>query len=318
MRITALRGVCLTLALSGCSADEPKPKDSDAGDRTADSDTDPVTDTDSDTPEDTDDTDPPTAGYRAISAGEKLTCVLDEVGEAHCFSSSNFTFPAPPSGPFVDIAAGWATACVVGEDGAIDCWGCDWIDGPCTDIPAGNNWVSVEGAQDYFCAQDDQGKVKCWGQNLGFQTPQTVYVDYAVGITGFIGIKANGNADGDAETADVDVPATMVGAGRSQACVVGLADGVTHCWWMPGAEPPNSGVVALDSFDSEMCWIDDQGHVGCVNDMPTVADGFDPAVEVFTSVSAGQEHACGLTEDGHGYCWPANGRVETSVPSWPL
>ncbi len=259
------------------------------------------------------------SAYVAVSAGKRLTCTVDDVGAASCASSTTFAMPPAPAGPFVDIAAGWASACAVGQDGSLECWGCGWINGPCTDTPNGNNWVSVEAAEDYFCAQNSAGNVRCWGQEYwpGPANNQ-VYTDYAVGITGFIGLKANGGNDRDGETADINQPLSIVGAGRSIACGVGLNDGLTYCWYVDADDLPTTGVVALDSFDADMCWLDDQGHVGCVQNMPNAAtDGFDPATQVFTRISAGDKHACGLTDDGRALCWPQNGRAETSIAALP-
>ena len=112
----------------------------------------------------------PTGGrsYRKLSAGELLTCGLLDDGEISCIGSTPWSVPAAPPGPFVDVVASWDTACGVRESGELVCWGCDWTAELC-EAPSGSDWVAIDAASDFFCAQDQAGGVSCW--NYGGPLP---------------------------------------------------------------------------------------------------------------------------------------------------
>lgn len=265
-------------------------------------------------------TEPEEESYLALSAGDKLTCAVSSAGEAVCVGSTPWSLPPAPQGPFVAIAANWDTSCAIRETGEIACWGCDWLSDLCN-APTGNEWIAIDGADSWFCALDAAGRLRCWGLNYGWNaSPDQTYSAFAVGATGPVGVRTeDGGLDKAGEGGDLPVPVTEVGAGRSAVCGVSAADGSTVCQWLEAPAPPSTGLAELDGYDRNFCWLDDEGHVGCSLRGPDAArDGFDPATEVFVRLSTGFNHACGVTADGRGFCWPRDGRPETSgIPERP-
>lgn len=259
--------------------------------------------------------DPTGTAYAELSAGEELTCWRDALGEVGCRGSTRWNLPAAPAGPFVDIVAGWDTACAVRTTGEIACWGCDWVSDLCAP-PPGDRWVAVDAASDTFCAEDTDGGVSCWSSYGGYGSgPEEgeSYATWAVGVTGFVGIRTgSGIADTAPEAGEPDVPLSEVAAGRSATCGILASNGDTRCWDHGGPVPPD-GLAAIDGYDEDFCFLTLGGQVDCLRNHPDLArDGFDPAVEVFGSVSGGVDHACGVTVDGRGFCWPRDGRAETT------
>lgn len=261
-----------------------------------------------------------TGSYLALSAGEDLTCGLLGTGEVACAGSTPWAMPPPPPGPFVAVAAAWDTGCAIRESGEIACWGCDWLSDLC-DAPSGSDWQAIDGSDSWFCATDSAGRASCWGLTYGwYDDPDVTYSAFAVGVTGFVGIRAaDGHVVGAAEAGDLPGAHVEIGAGRSAVCGLSAVDGSTACVFLEVPDPPASGLVEIDGYDADFCWLDADSHVGCSRNVPDPArDGFDPAIETFVSVSAGATHACAVTTDGRGFCWPRDGRPETSgMPERP-
>ena len=264
-------------------------------------------------------TEPLQRAYRKLSAGDQLTCALLTDGTVECRGSTPWRLGARPAGLFVDVAAAWDTACAIRDNGTLACWGCNRLSSLCN-APPGDQWVAVDGADSWFCALNQTGALACWGLPYGWSPrPGVAYTDFAVGITGPVAIRAD---DGQVDTAgEAGAPPgalVEIGAGRSAACGVRASDGGTECVSLDVPHPPD-GLSLIDGYDADFCWLDAQSHAGCARRAPDAArDGFDPQTEAFADLTMGKNHACAVTTDGRGFCWPRDGRPETSgITEWP-
>jgi alpha-tubulin suppressor-like RCC1 family protein len=57
------------------------------------------------------------------SAGDDLSCAIQNDGFAQCWGESEFGTPEPPHARFQTLSVGWNSACGLTTENAILCWG---------------------------------------------------------------------------------------------------------------------------------------------------------------------------------------------------
>ncbi len=197
---------------------------------------------------------------------------------------------------FVEIVAGQAHTCGLASDGKAYCWGSDGDgqlgenadgDNADEDIPvlvdtsaltAGSSLVSLTAGAGHTCGLASDGKAYCWG-----------YDGY-----GELGENADGdNADENIPVL-VDTSALTVGSN-----FVSLTAGSYH-------------TCGLASDGKAYCWGDDDfGQLGENADADNADENIPVLVDTsaltagsrFVSLTAGNQHTCGLGSDGKAYCW---------------
>ena len=228
---------------------------------------------------------------QTVSAGSAHSCAVDLAGAAWCWgretngqlgrggAPSNPAIPmvVASSAQFSQVAAGGSHTCALATSGTALCWGAGGSgqlgDGAGMDrsTPQGiassdAHWLVISTGAVQTCAVAADQTAWCWGGNS----------------SGQIGI---------ASTTDAIFPSpiisgktfTTISAGGSHSCAVDTA-GAASCW---GAN--SRGQTGTGLPDSLVL-------------VPTaVAGGFS-----FRTISAGGQHACGVTTDSLAYCWGAN------------
>ena len=183
-----------------------------------------------------------------------------------------------PDASFTAITAGGLHSCGLIETGAAYCWGFNsagqlgdgnaGIDGD-TPVPvqSGNVFVSLSTGGFHTCGLITGGSAFCWGGN-------------AVGQLGH----------GDAGT-NSDMPVPVLG----DHSFLSISAGVLH----------SCGVTYTGAA---LCWGSNafgqlgDGNLGTNSDTPVpVADG-----HTFATISAGDQHTCGVTVAGIALCWGSN------------
>ena len=190
---------------------------------------------------------------RQLAFGEQHVCWLQQDRQVVCAgsnSSGQLDIPADLSTtPTVAVVAGRAGSCAVDENGAVRCWG-----EQAERLPANLRPVMQLSLGDgHGCALHADGVVRCWGDNAG-------------------------NAGDKATPPDDLAPVVQLALGYEHSCAL-QRDGQLRCWG--GNMPP-----------------DDLG----------------PA----TQLTSGANHSCALLADGTVRCWGANGSGQLNVPSLPL
>jgi len=104
-----------------------------------------------------------------VSAGEKITCALDDTG-VKCWgrNGGGQTNVPPLVNPKMVSAGGWQHTCAL-DDTGVKCWGAN--DYGQTNVPQLTNPKMVTAGSTHTCALDDTG-VKCWGSRTN--VPQLV------------------------------------------------------------------------------------------------------------------------------------------------
>jgi hypothetical protein len=197
---------------------------------------------------------------------------------------------APPTLAFFDqVVAANALSCGL-RGGSAYCWGAGNTAVP-KPVPGGISFTKISAGwtNQASCGLTADGSAYCWGADWG-STP--------LPVQGGLRFKA------------IDV-------GGYQVCGISQA-GAAYCWSTATSTPTFKGgsnfvrvvanldhACALTATGAAYCWgVNSSGQLGTggtsgPQDTPVpVAGGL-----VFTQLSGGWEHTCGLTGDGTAYCW---------------
>ena len=228
-----------------------------------------------------------------VTTGTAYGCGLTPSGAAYCWghnwagqlgdSSTNGRFwPAPVAGArtFAQVSAGYMHTCAVTSTGAAYCWGSGYLgvaDGGLwhptpVAVSGGLTFSSVSVGYDHACGLATDGVAYCWGSNRAGQ----------------LGI---GSSDEFRET-----PVAVAGglhfaslsAGPFHTCGV-TTSGAAYCWGDNGYGQLGIGSAA----GTEECVYSTFGP--CSRTPVAVAGGL-----VFSSVSPGWTHTCGVATSGAG------------------
>ena len=189
---------------------------------------------------------------RQLAFGEQHVCWLQQDRQVVCAgsdSSGQTNVPADLSTTStVAVVAGRVESCAVDEDGAVRCWGEQ------SALPEDLSPVMQLSLGDgHGCALHADGEVSCWGDNAG-------------------------NAGDKATPPDNLGPVLRLALGYEHSCAL-QRDGQVRCWG---------------------------------TNMPPVDLG--PAMQL----TSGANHSCALLADGAVRCWGANDFDQLSIPSLPL
>ena len=186
--------------------------------------------------------------------------------------------PVESSHVFVAVSVGGGFACAVRSDGKLVCWHGGWSRGTEEAFPD-RFFVSVSSGGTHLCGVQTNGAVECrgWGY-YGTAPPPPGAFD-------------------------------SVSAGELHTCGV-RTDGTVECW--------GSNTDFRDEYHTA-CTDDDMSFppfVDCdpdPNDVTTYGQATPPE-GIFTSVSAGEFHTCGIRTDGTVACWGSNQYGQAAPP----
>jgi hypothetical protein len=199
---------------------------------------------------------------------------------------------------FLSVATGGLFTCGIAEDGAAHCWGYNdrsqlgvaAADEVCLGLTGGDvacstdplpvatavRFRSVVAGTAHACALTADGLAYCWGDNSGGQL-------------------------GDGTTARSWRPVAVAGGLRFATLTAGdrhtcglTADGRAFCWGFNGRGALGTN-AAFDNCGGEPC------ATSPVRGAPALA------LDVLSAAAGpGSSHTCGVTRDGHAYCWGQN------------
>ena len=211
----------------------------------------------------------------------------------------------------VAVVAGVEHTCALLEQGTVKCWGLN-ADGqlglgdtksrgyepeqmgdglPAVDLGTGARAMSISAGHMRTCAVLEDGKIKCWGLNLG-------------GVLGLGDLESRGDEPGEMGDAlpPVDLGAglraTAVSAGKAQICAQ-LDGGRIKCWG------DNSDGLGLGDKQTRG---DQPGEMG--DALPFVELGTGALV---SRLICGGTHTCALLTDGRLKCWGDNHEAQLGL-----
>ncbi|MEZ4449192.1 MAG: hypothetical protein R3B09_06905 [Nannocystaceae bacterium] len=282
-----------------------------------------------------------------VALGPRGTCVVDDGGAVSCWgantpalglgAAADATAPVRIDGitDAVEVAVGDATACARTRAGAVHCWGEDryrhfagvqvgGVTRVDDDLGAGveGRAIGVRVDARDTCVLVDDGRVLCWGADLGEwdppqPPPEAGHAERHAWFLGLGGprVAATGVSGFVAGARPICVW-TGEGAARRWRCLPdpldrGLAELHAASERDPSAAPTiSAGHGCLLAGGRVRCVGDDgEGQVGA-----SVSAGLDDLVEV----AAGSRHTCARRASGAIVCWGEGARLATGDPSMAL
>lgn len=246
----------------------------------------------------------PTRTYRKLSAGSSYTCGIAADSTAYCWgwnqygqlgdgSTTDRREPTPVAGgiKFIAIGAGSFHTCGVARDAKAYCWGSNnfgQLGGGDTvavvrsprEVSGSLRFVEIEAGLDHTCGLAADGSAYCWGRN---QWGQLGVGDSLLGINQLVPtLVAGGNGW------------SALAVGFNFNCGIEQVTETAYCWGYNGWGQLGASVPGR-------C-VDQNGVVTQCSSQPYPVAGD----LVFATVSAGNQHACGLSSEGVAYCWGLN------------
>lgn len=275
-----------------------------------------------------------------VSANGDSTCGVRSDGKLHCWGSDagKVVSDAPGSGVWLEVDVGATNFACARDADHVECWGDDSAGAGATSPPA-LEFRSLDLGYFTGCGITADGHVDCWGSYAcGESEYGCAYDDHSDGTHASVSagmyttcaVAADGDAScwgfaaGDESNPSLailsDIPdlalekVSVPDSAQYFAC--GLAtNGAISCWGMD--EPSISGsFVDVATNTNYVCGILENGTPSCAamggeTNPATVADVSEPLV----SISAGNQHACGISLGGDIVCWGANESGQRSVPT---
>ena len=244
--------------------------------------------------------------FATVSAGEDHACGVTTTGDAYCWgnnfrgelgdgSQRDQTTPVAVSGglTFRTISAGFFHTCGVTTIGAAYCWGegkvgqlgngsMDLENPTPVAVSRGLTFAEVSASSRHTCGVTTSGAAYCWGYGADGMLGDGVTVRQTM--------PGDGTNDRQLQPVPVSGGLTfaLVKAGSSHTCGV-TTSGAAYCWGTSG-----TGVLGDDNAADN-------------STTPVAVSGG----LVFASLSAGDDHNCGVTTGGAAYCWgwPSPGKL---------
>lgn len=249
-----------------------------------------------------------TSRLRTISAARAHSCALDVEGRAYCWGangSGQLGIGAPdPSASllpravrsdvrFDTLVSGDRHTCGLTRAGEAYCWGggffgqlgvaqpetfCAPGGEPCNPAPRRVEFAErlgqISAGRDHTCGVTDGRDAYCWGMNGTGQLGDSTLMDRAVPTLVVGGLAFESIAAGGLHTCGVTV------------------DGEGYCW---GANI--GGRLGIGTSPS-------------ITSVPLLVLGGNS----FASITAGEDHTCGIATDGTAYCWGINTQGQLGIP----
>jgi alpha-tubulin suppressor-like RCC1 family protein len=230
-----------------------------------------------------------------VSVGASHSCALATTGAAYCWGRSDYgqvgdggaagvtvrsTPVAVAGGQFwSSLSARGNATCAISKTSQAYCWGhrfppragsgADWLITP-TLAGGGLPWREISVGGEHACGITTSDELYCWGQNVSGQL-------------------------GDGTAVERSGPVALGGAASSMAWR-SVAAGQSH-------------TCAIDTAGKAWCWGSNlSGQLGDGSPADTIRKlpGAVASSLTWSSIAAGQSHACAVSDAGVAWCWGAN------------
>mgnify|MGYP002621977476 CR=1 FL=1 len=278
------------------------------------------------------------AGWTSVSAGDGFTCGVQS-GYRYCWGANavgqlglgDYTDRNAPrrntgeSNNWATVTAGTGHVCGLRTSGLAQCWGLNSFgqlglnDTTNRNLPrtvsGGHTWSVISAGAFHTCGLDTDGVRFCWGANH----------HYELGLPGDQEQRLVPTSHGNEGTWQ------SIDAGDRTSCGVSSGRRV-YCWGqntyghagsgntLPQDEPVQvmTSAAAVSSGGLHACLVRTNGNLYCWggNEAGRLGDGtttnrYTPVsvssqAPLWSSVSAGSGHTCGIRVDGTLYCWGYN------------
>lgn len=255
-------------------------------------------------------------GATVLAAGQAHTCAIVDAGAVMCWGQNYGSIPLviPAVQGATALAAGGGFTCAL-TDGGVQCWGINSAgqlgDGTASDlrllpkaVPGISNAAAITAGQSHTCVLVQNGAVKCWGSNFGFQLGDGWASRYRPLPMDGAGLSAvEGVATGDFGAC------ALVSGGKvmcwGQNSTGQLGDNTAISRFVPQGVVGISGATAIAGSATHTCALVN-GSVKCWG----LGYGLSPVdvagIAGASAIALGWDYTCVLLNNGSIKCWGRN------------
>lgn len=257
-----------------------------------------------------------------VSAGAFFTCGVRSDGQLLCWGyAEDGADTDAPEGVFVSVSAGDGVACALSDLGEAVCWGgsadCCGVADTLADYAFAS--LDVDWTANYTGLTTDGDAINVDAYPYSFDLVSGPFAQVVA-------------RDSSGWAIDADGVSTFFGADEEQLAaaapagdIIGLGQGLRYCAVAPdgtlfeveSTAPwgyttwPGDYVACEESGLGVLCGITSTGHIECAPDELSISGATDihmpPPHALFSKVSIGYRHACGITTTGWMKCWGGAG-----------
>ena len=280
----------------------------------------------------------PPGEFVHVSANGALACAVRSDGSPVCWGENTFGQASPPTGSYfsgvpervppsdlVAVESGRLQTCALDGSGEISCWGAQWWNGRFA-----GQYAAVSTGYAHACAIDLQGRPVCRGDDrFGQSSPPELsgLTAIASGFSHSCGLQQDGTAvcwgtnDDGESTPPRSSKFTAIGAGNYRTCAI-QTDNTPICWGKEAAIhsqlKSSQPVTAISAGPIMTCYLFADGKIECLSEVEWLNHTIGAAHLRFTSVSAGFNHACGVSTESEAHCWGLSSFGKTNPPEGSL
>jgi alpha-tubulin suppressor-like RCC1 family protein len=277
----------------------------------------------------------------ATTRDGRVLCWGSAIGVQHRLGFGSDSTPsfallkASKGSQFRSVGTGFASECALIADGSAFCWGSnDWGQlgtgspepqtAP-TPVAGGHHFLKLNVGRERACGVSTERQLYCWGSGLNdaLGAPSRERCAYPIGWERKVDT-AYASCAREPLLVMPTVPVRDVAVGDNHTCALSVEEFV-YCWGdiydfafqesRPVRTQADFRLTSLTSGSRHLCGLDDQGRAHCWGrnwrgqlGQPAPRKGSRHFVPVarnlrFRTLSAGDDHTCGLTLEGQAYCW---------------
>ena len=257
-------------------------------------------------------TTPSESVFASISVGQNHACGVWPDGTVECWGDNGEGQATPTAGKFVSVSAGSEHTCGVRIEGAVECWG-GFAFGKAE--PPKGGFSSGQAGDGYICGVRSRDRVVCWGSDEDWRgktisevvPPAWEFSSVSAGFHHTCGVMTDGTVvcwgdNGEGQAAPPAGEFFSVRAGGEHTCGV-RTDGTVECW---GGKPTSGDLAELSRV------------IQSIGEAFGDGDPTPPPIPrpdgIFSSISAGVYHTCGVRADGSILCWGENHFGQADAP----
>ncbi len=290
-------------------------------------------------------------GVSRISAGADYFCALLQDGTVQCWGDNFALMAIELPAKALSISSGKQHSCALLEGNSVQCWGAGELGqlgnasnstslSPVSVQELSNNITHISSSGNHSCAYAEDNTAYCWGANnagqLGNGSLENSNVAVPVALATLVDASdmlKNTHLTASQHSCQIDQLGALTCWGHNRFAQIGNANIQNQYSPVLASvipEPVQAVVTGkdfscvLDNKAQVQCWGDNSrgqlGNGASTNPLlssptPITVQGLEH--EVISAISAGDSHACALSESGSVYCWGKDNNSASAISALP-